>query len=216
MCKKILWNDLETGGADSKKHAVLQIAAVIEIDGKIVDQFESKVRPFPGKIATDEALEVTGFTREEIETFPKPTEVMQRFDSFLARHGQRKNKAERYIMAGYNNGFDNDFLSQWYADITGGPYAYWDFLQFSPIDPLPICRAMRMAGIIDTPDTKLGTLCNYFGIPIKAHDALSDVLATRELTHKVYGDLFTAFKGTPWGILGVGYENKETPRTVNA
>ena len=41
--KKILWNDLETGGTDPQNNAVLQIAAVIEIDGKIVDQFESKV-----------------------------------------------------------------------------------------------------------------------------------------------------------------------------
>lgn len=200
--KKILWNDLETGGTDPQKNAVLQIAAVIEIDGKIVDQFESKVQPYPGRTVEPKALEVTGFTMQQVATFPSPFEVYQKFDAFLNKYGQRGNKAERFIMAGYNNQFDCDFLQQWFKDVSGGPYSYWDFLQMSPLDVLPTLRAMRLAGIIDTPDTKLETMCNHFGIEIKAHDALSDILATRELTKKVFRKLWTGYQEQHWDILG--------------
>lgn len=200
--KKILWNDLETGGVDPKTNAVLQIAAVIEIDGKIVDQFESKVQPYGKKIVEPKALEVTGFTMEQIGLFPPAPVVYQNFRTFLGKYGQAGNKSERYIMAGYNNQFDCDFLSQWFTDLSGGPYAYWDFLQFSPLDVLPTLRAMRLAGIFDTPDTKLETMCKHFGIEIKAHDALSDVLACRELTKKVFRKLWTGYQEQHWDILG--------------
>lgn len=202
--KKILWFDCETGGTDPKNDALIQLSALIEIGGKVVDQIDLKMKPLPKKNISHEAIEKHGMTLQDIAGFMHPHDAYDKFYKFLAGHGP-KSKTDRYIMAGYNPQFDCDFVSQWFADVTGGPYAYWDYLQFSPLDVLPTLRAMRLAGIIDTPDTKLETMCKHFGIEIKAHDAMSDILATRELTHKVYGDLFTSYNGTSWGILGAGY-----------
>jgi DNA polymerase III epsilon subunit-like protein len=199
--KKIIWNDIEASGTDPKVHAILQIAAAIEEDGVIVDTFESKMAPYPGKIIDPKALEVNGFKMDEIYKFPAPEAVYAKFRMFCHKHGNQGVKEDRFIPAGYNNQFDLDFLMQWHTEMES-KYAFWDYLQFSPIDPLPTLRAFRLAGILPIADTKLQTCCTHFGIEINAHDAMSDVLATRELTTKLYSRIFTDWMKKPWGLLG--------------
>lgn len=209
MSKAILFNDSETGGTEPKLHALLQLACIIERDGKIIETFEAKMKPVPGKTVTPEALKVNGYTLEQIATFEDPVDVYNRFRMFCARHGRKGDKENRFIMAGYCNQFDCDFLMEWHKDMSGGTYAYWDYLQMSPLDPLPTLRAMRYAGLLPTADTKLETVCKYFGIQIKAHDAMSDITATRELIHLLYGKLWTLWCGRPCGILGPVEEEVE-------
>jgi DNA polymerase III epsilon subunit-like protein len=50
---------------------------------------------------------------------------------------------------------------------------------------------MDYAGKIDLPDYKLSTVCAHYGIDIKAHEALSDIQATRELTLKLIGEVMS-------------------------
>lgn len=202
MDKKILWFDVETGGTDEKTDALIQLSALIEIDNKIVDEIDLKMKPLPGKIVNPDAIKTHGMTYEMMRTFEDADTAFNNFNSFLLKHNPIPAKNCRYIMAGYNPDFDCRFLSQWYSDITCGPYEYWKHLQFSPIDVLPVLRAMRIAGIIDTPDTKLETICKHFGIELKAHDALSDIKATRELTKLIYEEMFTKYSSKPWGLLG--------------
>lgn len=199
--KKIFWNDVETTGTDSKNNAIIQIAAAIEVDGELIDTFESKMAPLFSKIIDDKALEVNGIKKDDLKKYPKPIEVYEKFRKFCDRNGMKGNKSERFIPAGYNNQFDLDFLSQWHLDMES-KFAYWDYLQFSPIDPLPMLRAMRIAGILPIADTKLGTVCKLFGIEIQAHDALSDLLATRKLTTMLYSRIFSYWMKKPFGLLG--------------
>jgi len=44
-------------------------------------------------------------------------------------------------------------------------------------------------GWIDTYDSKLETIANYFNIEIRTHDALSDIIATREIFKKIQSKL---------------------------
>jgi DNA polymerase III epsilon subunit-like protein len=201
MCKKILFNDCETGGTDPKKHALLQLSCIMEYNGKIQEVFNKFMRPMPGKIVDPESLKVTGFTMNDVNNFDDPYRVYNEFRLFCARHGKAKDKENRFIMAGYNNQFDCDFLAEWHLQCSGGTYAYWDYLQYAPVDPLPVLRAMRYAGILPINDTKLETVCDYFGITIKAHDAMSDVFATRELIHLLYGKIFSLWTGESRGLL---------------
>jgi DNA polymerase-3 subunit epsilon len=181
MSREVLWIDCETGGTDEKRNALVQLSAIIEIDMEIVDEIDLKMRPVQGKIVEPKALEIQGRTMADISEFNDPKVCFDRFRKFLAR--RPASKQNRYIMAGYNADFDCRFVSEWYKDLSGGPYAYWDYLQFSPVDPIGILRAMRHYGVIDIPDTKLGTVCNYFGIELDAHNSMSDIRATRTLTN---------------------------------
>lgn len=199
--KKIFWFDTETTGTDPKIHGIVQLAVLMEINNEIVDTFHAKMRILAGKKVDPKALEVTGFTHDEVTAqFENPFNVLDELYTFMAKHGTGF-KEDRFIMAGYNADFDCNMLSQWFEDVTATKWEYWKYLQFSPIDVLPTLRAMRYAGIIDTPDTKLETMCKYFGIPINAHDALSDITATRELTKFVFEKLWTHWQNSPWGLL---------------
>lgn len=185
---EILWVDTETGGVDEKKHALVQLSAIIEIDGKEIDSIDLKMKQYGNKTIEQKALQVQNRTIEDIATFDDPIECFNKFKKFLAR--RPASKQNRYIMAGYNADFDCRFISEWYKDITGGPFEYWDYMQFSPIDILPTLRAMRHYGIISSIDTRLETMCKLFGIELNAHDSMSDIRATMNLTNFVYKKLF--------------------------
>lgn len=208
--KKLLWFDCETGGVEPKTDALVQLSAIIEIKGKIVDEIDLKMKPLPHKNITDEAMKIHGMTLQDIAGFEDPYIAYGKFYRFLSAHGP-KAKEDRYVMAGYNAHFDCDFLFQFFHDINQNPKYnfYWDFCQFAPLDILPTLRAMRYAGLINTVDTKLETVCKHLGIEIKAHDALSDIRATRELTYKILSRLWSDWKGEAWGLLGPvnGVEN---------
>lgn len=190
---KILYNDTETTGTDPKIHTITQIAAIVEINGKVVGEFESKVRPLPGKEITDKALEVTGFTREQLMTFPNPWDVYQEFNKFLSQWSDGR-KENRYVMAGYNAPFDCDMFFNWYLSLTNNKFVFWKYLQFSPIDPLPAIRMLNYMGLLPLEDNELGTVAKHFNIELQAHDALSDIRATRQIIHIVRDIMRAGFK----------------------
>jgi DNA polymerase III subunit epsilon len=181
----ILWNDCETSGLSPKDHAIIQLAAAIEIDGEIVDTCNILMSP-ESKLVDAKALQVNGRTVEELATFQSQKQGWVEFRNFLAKHGEEGNKAKRYIPAGYNNKFDLEFIQQWHEE-QADVYAFWQYLQHNPIDPFGAVVSLWRLGKLDIPDCKLGTVCGYFGIEIQAHDAMSDLLATRELSKRVYG-----------------------------
>ena len=202
MDKKILWFDTETGGTDEKQDALIQLSAIIEINNEVVDEIDLKMQPLPKKRVSQDAIAKHGMTMEMIKDFEVASVAHTHFERFLLKHNPYPTKQGRYVMAGYNPDFDCRFLNQWYQDITGGPYDYWRHLQFSPIDVLPLLRTMRHAGVLPVDDTKLETVCKYYGIEIQAHDALSDIRATRELTHKALTPYLSYVMGKPWGLFG--------------
>lgn len=200
--KKIFWNDTETGGIDPKKDALLQIAFIIDDgSGNELAEFNSYIKPLRGKMVYDDALKVNNITREQIETFPDPHLVYDRIRKILDQHGYKGNKSLRYVTAGYNNQFDLDFIMQWMTDIDS-KFAFWEYLQMMPIDPLPTLRALRHAGILEIPNLDLKTICTKLNIPIQAHDALSDIRATKELTMRLYTKIFKLWTGKDYTLLG--------------
>ena len=191
----ICWLDLETTGTNPQKHTIVQLAAAIEINGEIVDTFNRWMQPLVGYDIEEEALKVMGKTLQEISVGEDPLLVYKDFYAFLAKYGYPKQKDKRYIPAGYNVRFDLDFLSQWFNDISEGPYAYWDMLQFNGIDPCgTIISLWRLGKLPGLKDCKLATVCEFFGIPLQAHDALSDLMATRTLAREIYST-FIAYDG---------------------
>ena len=190
---KILWFDLETTGVDPNKNAIIQIAAMIEHEGKIIDTFTSNMKPHYSALVDDKALSVNGITREALAGYQEPIEVYGNFRGFCQKHGTG-NKSDRFIPAGYNVSFDLDFINSWHNQISGGPYEFWTFLQFQPIDVYPVLVNLWRMGVLPINNVRLETVCDLFEIPIKAHDAMSDIAATRELTERVMGPIMDHYK----------------------
>jgi DNA polymerase III epsilon subunit-like protein len=44
---------------------------------------------------------------------------------------------------------------------------------------------MIYSGVLELESVSLSVLCDYFGVKIKAHDAMSDIKASREIIQKM-------------------------------
>lgn len=181
--KKILWFDVETTGLDPISNDPIQIAGLIEIDGEVMDEFNIFCKPFDLENVSDEALEVNKITREEMSNFQEASEGKRELDIIMNNHIDKFNRNDKFYPGGYNVKFDIDFLAQWFKK-HGDNYlgSYWNW---RAIDPLPFLNVLAYKGELNLKNLKLETVCEHFDIEFNAHDALSDIKATRELVYKM-------------------------------
>jgi len=179
---KLLFLDLETTGTDPVRNGIVQISGIIEIDGESREEFDFHLRPMPGKFFTYEALQVIGKTKEEILAFPDPVETYQKVVKLFEKYINRYNKRDKLHLVGQNPRFDYDFMTAFFND-NRNPYFY-AYVKYHLIDLVALTAAFSLAGIVKTPDMKLKTIADYFGIKLDAHDSKEDIRATREIFYR--------------------------------
>ena len=178
---KIFWLDCETGGVDSALNPLLQLAYIIEIDGIIQEKDTFFLRPFGDKRVEPTALDVIGKTYEEITQYPDPALTWKVFQKTLAQYIDRYDKKDKFIMAGYNIGFDEQFLRQFFTDMNDAYFGAW--FHWPKIDVQTVVAQALASDFFSLPNYKLSSVCSFFNIPLKAHDAMEDITATRSLYH---------------------------------
>lgn len=191
--QKILWFDTETTGTDTSKHGLIQLAAVLEVDGILVEEIELKIKPFKGQIVTRGAVEIHGFTMERLRTdeFLDPKEAYREWLKFLARHIDKYDRSDKAYVGGQNVHFDVDFLNAWFSNNHDTYLGSW--INWRRLDSLNLAHVCASLGLLDVENFKLGTLCEHFGIPLDdAHDALADIRASR----LVYYNVLKLLRGT--------------------
>jgi DNA polymerase-3 subunit epsilon len=178
---KIFWFDTETSGLDPVKNAIISLAALVEIDGQIVERVNLTMCPAPGKVIEDGALKVNGFSREQLLTFPPSADVFEQLRDFMDSYLEKYNKQDRFVAAGYNVGFDLRFLEQFFRE-NGDTYLYARLFG-APLDVMSVVRFMQVAGVFPkTLDNKLSTVAKAIGINTEnAHDAMADIEMTRAI-----------------------------------
>ncbi len=195
---KILGFDVETTGLDPKKNDVVQLAAYVEIDDKLVGTKDFKCRPFDPQAVEDEALDKQDRTLEEIMEWPDPRKTVSEFTAWTGQWIDKFNQQDKAYPAGYNVSFDLGFVDQWLRK-SGEKYGFGSYQNWRPIDPRPIVAMLECKGFINgLVDHKLETVCKHFGVKIdNAHDALSDIMATRDLVNRSFKILKPQNQTTP-------------------
>ena len=184
---KILWLDCETTGTDPVKNDIWQFAYLIEIDGEIVDGENMYIRPYNTKNIEERALEIGGTTitkllEIELDTRQAVANIKNRWAKYIDKY----NRDDKFVMAGYWIHFDNGFLRQTFKK-AGDKYGIGSWC-FSPCIDVAAFVAIAIAKHgFRFPNYKLETVCDRLGIPIEAHDALSDIHATRTLYQALGG-----------------------------
>ena len=181
----VLWLDCETGGTDPERHALLQVAGLIEMPGISDVEFEYKIRPFPDDGVEDAALQVNGFDREAVRGFYDPSIV---HDVLLRHFGFAVNcfnRADKMIFAGYNAQFDLNFMHAFFrkcGDPYFGSWVWWPGLDVAVL-AMERLRFVRH----HLPNFKLGTVAAFLGIEAQGdlHDALTDVRLTRNVYRRL-------------------------------
>lgn len=179
--------DLETGGLQPHRPIIQAAAIAVDASLRELGAIEVKIH-FDEHAADAEALRKNSY---DAELWKQQAVDEQDAARSLARFFRRHATVDMISSAGrsyrvaqlvaHNGAFDGAFLRAWFDRLD----------RFLPAHPRVLCTVQRAAWLFLeekrlTPpaDFKLGTLCEYFGVPLKqerAHDALADVQATVEL-----------------------------------
>ena len=183
---KIAWIDTETGGVDPKKDALLQIAIEIFVDGEAKESEIFYAAPFDGDGVADGALEVNGFTRDQIKTFSPPMITHAKITRILGKYVNKYDPLDKFIFAGYGARFDVDFMRAFFK--KNGDNYFGSFFFSLPLDVMSFVAEGLMIGTVKPMKSfKLVHVCDQLGIELGegAHDAMADIRATREVYSKL-------------------------------
>ena len=177
--------DLETGGFDSKKNAILEIAIqmIDEEDSRLIlgESHRFHIEPFENLIVDKEALE---FLKLDLN-HPLRVAVEEEFalKEIFKIINQQKNKYEcsRAILVGHNAFFDHSFLLE--ACLRNN-------IKKSPFHPFSLIDTVSL-GVLATKQTVLARICNEMDISYdneEAHSAAYDAMVTAQVFCKIIND----------------------------
>lgn len=180
---KILWIDVETTGLDRRRNGIIQIAGLVDIDGRIVERFDLQMNP---QAEFDPAAEaIHGVSQEEIDRYPSKRETLDRFKALLLRYVDAADPQTRFRPGGYNVRFDLGFLEQWFQDM-GEPGLGLYFTR-ERVDPSFMMKAFQeYRGKLLMPSWSLRAVAAMMGLSYgDRHDALEDIEITREIHRRL-------------------------------
>ncbi|MEL4890254.1 ribonuclease T [Xanthomonas protegens] len=185
--------DVETGGFDWNKHALLEIAVVpIEMDdfGQLYPGVTASahVVPAPGTLIDPKSLEVTGIVLDHPFRFAKPER--EALDHVFApvRAAVKKYGCQRAILVGHNAHFDLNFLNATVARCGH---------KRNPFHPFSVFDTVTLAGIAYG-QTVLARAVQAAGFDWNAADAHSAVYDT-EQTARLFCKIANAWPAPPVG-----------------
>jgi len=196
---KLLFFDTETTGLYPNKYDIVQIAGIIVINNEVKEEFNFKMHPkSENPEIMPEALEVIyglerGFlkaNKEEIKVYsdrlrsrPDPSNQFNKILAIFDRHINKYDKNDKFIPAGQNIMFDLQFFRKFFYKNKNkffGSYVTW----CPNIEIMTLTSLLKVKGLIDIDNIKLGTIAAALGIEFNAHDALEDIKATYQIYQK--------------------------------
>ena len=185
----LIYIDVETTDKNTDTAGITQIAAIAVRDGVEISRINLDVNAISYNkdiTISKKALEVTGKSLKEIKSYPSATISYFKFTSWLNAH---RDLGEYYTLVAFRTQFDLEMLLGFFKDQVGNERKLYDYIHYKTLDVLQLVLFMDLYNMLDVPNHKLETMCNYFGINIIAHDALSDIESTRKLHKKLMGRL---------------------------
>ena len=182
---KVFWMDTETSGTDPKKHGLIQIGYIVEIDYKQISTGNIFIDPTEyGKELDPEALKYNGITPAEIKEKSTPIrEVWLEINKMLGAYVDRYDRNDKFVVGGHNVQFDIDFLQALW-DYFGDKYFYSYFQIGTSIDTKKLASWWMWTGgfVTDPASTKLMDIAIALDVEMHGneHDALFDITLTRD------------------------------------
>lgn len=176
--------DVESSGTEHDKHSIVSVGAIDFWDPS--RQFYDECRIWEGADIMDEALDVNGFSKEEITDSAKKTEaeIVRGFIAFALEMDDR-------TLAGQNVSFDRDFLKaaafrahlDWplaHRTIDTHTLAWMHMVKRDLTPPIDNHRSAL----------NLDAILNYVGIPDEPepHNALTGAMCHAEVISRLLYD----------------------------
>lgn len=181
---KLFYYDIETTGFSHHKNAIHQIAAIIEIKGKIKEKIDIRLRPFDGAEIEPAALEVGRVTEQIIQGYPEPEKGFKILTKTLRKYFKKPYDKQLFERIGFcNHRFDDRFFTILFSRYGDDLSGYFQ----GTIDVHPLVKSYFCRNFISTDNMKLHSVAKTLGIEVnndKLHDASYDVELTRSI-HKI-------------------------------
>jgi len=185
---KLIFYNVETTGVNHMKHSIVELSGLVEIDGKIVESFDYKIKPHEKARIEPEALTANKLKLEDIMLYPHMSEAFRAFKNMLEKYVDKYNKQDKFHLVGYNNRyFDDNFLRMFFK-LSENSF-YGAYFWADTIDVLPLASHVLMHIRHTMPSFKLHRVAKTLNISVEdaeLHSALYDT----HLTRKVYYSLF--------------------------
>jgi DNA polymerase-3 subunit epsilon len=189
---KLIFYDTETTGTNYKKHSIIELSGIIEIDGKTAETFDYRVRPHAKAEVDSAALTANGHKMEDLPNYPSMLQVHEEFTVLLKKYVDPYDKKDKIHLVGYNNrGFDDNFLRMFFnlcEDQFYGAYFWAD-----TIDVMVLASRHLIEERASMPSFKLFRVAQTLGIPVdhdRLHEALYDSILVREIYRTIFTDSF--------------------------
>lgn len=161
-----LFIDTETTGLDPAKNSIISIGFGSKQFGSY---HELKMRPTDDSKIDQMALEVNGYSLQEILSWPDPREAWAEFESILGGH--------TYTPIYHNAYFDISFIV-----ASLGKERYDKLFSWRYVDTMSIAEYLNASGLKEVTGRSLAYLCGLYNINNeRAHSAVSDARATEEV-----------------------------------
>lgn len=189
---KYCYIDCETTGLDAKRHGIIQLAAIMEIDGEEVSRYSEKIRPAPSCAADADALKVSGNTVQMILGYKLESAAYHDFSEWLGESISKFDKSDKAFFCGYNSSFDNQFVREFFARNRDPYFGSWFWS--GTIDVMAFALHHLASSRPEMENFKLGTVAEKILGPdlvaeitatVGLHDAMTDIVLTREIFRKI-------------------------------
>jgi DNA polymerase III subunit epsilon len=187
MIKKC-YLDVETTGADEKRHAIHQIAGLIEVDGKLQEEFDIKCRPHDGAEFDRKVMINFGLKKEELMAYPSPKMGYELLLEILGSYVDKFNKEDKFFFIAYFGFFDERFLRALFERMEDNFFGSWFFVPAIDVATIACYKLMKDRHHLE--NFKLGTVAKFLGIevdPSRQHEALYDIYLTKAVMDKLEG-----------------------------
>lgn len=184
------WFDVETTGLNFYENEILSLAYIIESDGELLEHGVFYAKPDMPENIQPKALEINGFTLEQIKKFPSQLQLYNNIVKLFKKYNTYgKNK---FKLCGYNNSACDDiFLRQLFIRYGYKDFEFYDYCKSTRIDVfgyIPLIEELLGKQLYKH---KLEDMAKLFKLEHNAHDALSDVI----VTYKLYKIIMAKIKG---------------------
>lgn len=173
---KNFYFDIETTGLRFWKNGIHQISGAIEIDGEIKQRFNFKVQTYKDALIEDDALVVSGITREQIAAYIPIADCYKVICKMLGKYCDKFDKRDKFFLIGYNNAsFDNAFFRAFFTQCGDNYFGSWFWS--STIDVMVLAAEHLKNERHLMIDFKQSTVAKYLGIEVdetRLHDAEYD------------------------------------------
>jgi ribonuclease T len=194
--------DVETGGFDPQRHALLEIAAVIlrmNARGHLepAQTLSCHVQPFSGSVLDPKALEFNGIDPDHPfrDALPEKEALHHIFQP--VRKAVKASACNRAILVGHNAAFDLSFVN---AAVARTGFKRNPFHPFSTFDTVTLAALAYGHTVL----AKAAQLAGLSWDSREAHSAIYDTQKTAELFCGVVNQWEMLLPSHPWTRAGAG------------